>query len=172
METYSVWIVVVWVPYVVIVWFATIRIIAALFLKKTMQVAAVDAEMMMMEKLRQKEAFTKKLEDFFVHADVSGDGMMSASEFEQAMCDPGVQKWLAMIELEVYEVTALFNLLDDGDGEISFEEFLGGVLRMKGNARSIDAIAIMHEQHKLAKALESVITAVNLYIGPVPNVVA
>jgi len=155
-ENYSFWITVAWAPNVVLVWFATVRIIAALFLKKTMQVAAVDSEMMMMEKLRQKEAFTKKLRDFFDFADTSGDSMMSASEFEVALTDPSVQDWLSMLELEIYEVTALFNLLDDGDGQISFEEFLGGIMRMKGNARSIDAIAIMHEQFKLGRALESV----------------
>ena len=47
-----------------------------------------------------------------------------------------------MLDLEVHEVVSLFNLLDDGDGLITHDEFLNGVMRLKGHARSLDIIAI------------------------------
>merc|ERR1712019_286073 len=121
-----------------------------------MQVANNDQEMLVMQQIQQKEEFSHKLHEFFKSLDKSGDGYLSSEEFSDALGNPEVIAYLRIIGLEVYEVTALFNLLDDGDGAISFEEFLGGAVRLKGNARSVDSVAIMHGQHKILKLLESV----------------
>jgi len=138
-----------WVLYQVMIAFAVTRVVAALFLKQTLQVASSDEDMMVMEKLKQKEQFVEKLRRFFQEADTSGDGLLSPDEFEEMLRNPAVISMLQVLELEMYEVTALYNLLDDGEGEVSFEEFLSGAMRLKGNARAIDAITIAHEQHKI-----------------------
>merc|ERR1719517_122247 len=65
---------------------------------------------------------------------------------------------LQVLELEMYEVSALYNLLEDGEGEVSFEEFLSGAMRLKGNARSIDAITIAHEQNKIKAKIDDLST--------------
>jgi hypothetical protein len=140
-----------WIPYVVLVWFAVLRIISALFLKHTMEVASSDHEMMAMEKMKQKQTFGKKLFELFEAADSTGSGLVSAAEFQEVFSDE--QAWAALqaLELEVYEVSQLFNLLDNGRGEISFDEFLGGAMRLKGHSRALDTVAIMHEQHTLCR---------------------
>lgn len=145
-----------WAIYIAGVSFALLRVISALFLKETMRVANDDREMVMMEKLKQKEKFAVKLREFFEEADTSGDGFVSSGEFEAVLSNPSVKAWLHMLELEVYEVTALFNLLDDGDDKVSFEEFLQGAMRLKGNARAIDSVAIQHQQHKTMKIVEDI----------------
>merc|ERR1712151_25036 len=116
-----------------------------------------DAEMMVMSKLKEKEEFSNKLREFFIAADTSGDGRLSLEELEEILADPGVHAWLKVLELEVYEVMALFRLLDDNkDGTVSYEEFLGGTVRLKGNARAIDSILIMHEQNKIAQSVDAI----------------
>jgi len=119
-----------------------------------MTAAANDTEMMAMTRLKQKEKFAGKLRKFFEDADTSGDGLISADEMEDAMKKPTVMACLQVLELEVFEVTALFKLLDDGDGLVSFEEFVAGAMRLKGNARAIDSIAIMHETNKMKSKIE------------------
>jgi len=118
-------------------------------LKQTLKVAGSDEDMAVMEKLKQKEKFIDKLRSFFIEADTSGDGSLSRTEFEGMLENPAVLNMLHVLELEIYEVTALYNLLDDGEGEVSFEEFLSGAMRLKGSAKAIDAITIAHEQHKI-----------------------
>merc|ERR1712232_10632 len=51
---------------------------------------------------------------------------------------------------------SLFNLLDDGDGAVTQEEFLNGVMRLKGHARSLDIILI-------TKDLQTVIQQLNVH---------
>mmetsp|Transcript_29060 Transcript_29060/g.73815 ORF Transcript_29060/g.73815 Transcript_29060/m.73815 type:complete len:606 (+) Transcript_29060:99-1916(+) len=129
--------------------FAVIRIITALFLKETLAVAATDAEMMMQLKHKETEAFAMKMGQVFIAADSSMDGMVSWEEFSELMDDPKHMTLLHNMELEPHEIKALFNLLDDGDGNVSFEEFLKGMVRLKGQARSLDVLAILHDSSKI-----------------------
>ncbi|CAE7911691.1 scn4aa [Symbiodinium necroappetens] len=46
-----------------------------------------------------------------------------------------------------HEGTALFHILDNGDGEVTREEFIDGILRCKGPARAIDQL-VMHAELK------------------------
>merc|ERR1712217_972070 len=104
---------------------------------------------MVMNKLKEKEHFASKLREFFAAADTSGDGVLSLDELQEMLNDPEVVEWLKILELEIYEVMSLFELLDnDENGTVSYEEFVRGAMRLKGNARAIDSILIMHEQHK------------------------
>jgi hypothetical protein len=114
-----------------------------------------------MNKMKEKEKIVSKLRHFFAEVDTSGDGMIDKEEFEEVLEDMRMQAWLHVLELEVYEVTALFNLLDDGDGAISCEEFIGGAMRLKGNARAIDAITLMHEQHLIKHEIHKVGTGMH-----------
>jgi len=62
-----------------------------------------------------------------------------------------------VLELEQHEVWALFKLLDDNkDGTVSYDEFLGGAVRMKGAARAVDSILIMHEQNNVKRMLRTI----------------
>jgi len=66
-----------------------------------------------------------------------------------------VKAYLASIEIEVFEVDALFKLLADGDDIISYEEFLNGIMRLKGTARSQDVVGILHKLNQLQRELGS-----------------
>jgi hypothetical protein len=150
---FSPWFALFWVFYVLAVYFAVIRVLSALFLNTTMNVANQDEEMMMMAKIKEMEKFTERVGYFFQEADTSGDGMIDRDEFETILEDDRMKVWLEALGLEVYEVQALFNLLCDDVGEISYEDFLGGAKRMKGQAKAIDSITIMHGQHKLKNSI-------------------
>jgi len=44
--------------------------------------------------------------------------------------------------------------LDDGDGEVSFDEFWGSAMCLKGWARSIDTFTIMRSLNELMHVVE------------------
>merc|ERR1712224_260695 len=115
---------------------------------------------------KSKDKFAQKLRRFFEEADSSGDGLISQEEFVEIMEKPETKETFSALELELHEITGLFNMLDDGDGTISFDEFLAGALRLKGNARSIDAVAIMHEHHKIGKKLDTLDEILQLFLRP------
>jgi len=165
-EKVSPWFATFWVFYQVVIGFAIMRIIGAIFLNETIRAASSDAEAEVLDKLKEKEAFADKLRQFFNAADTSGDGALSLEELETAVKEPGVDAWLKALQLEIYEVIALFNLLDDNeDGTVSCEEFLGGAVRLKGNARAIDSILLMHEQNRIRTDIEALRRLMECLIG-------
>jgi len=131
--------------YVSVVVFAVTRIITALFLKDTLQIAANDADMMVQEQMASKQRYTEKLRDLFELADASGNGSITLEEFEAVCRIPEVHTYFHLLELEIGEVQALFNMLDDGDGAVSYDEFMRGIIRLKGQARSMDVITVMRD---------------------------
>lgn len=151
----SEWYCIFWIAYQVVIGFAVMRVIGALFLNETIRAANSDGEAEVLRKMKEKEAFSQKVYQFFTAADASGDGRLSYEELETALQEPGVEAWLKALELEIHEAYTLFNLLDDDrDGEVSYEEFLHSALRLKGNARAIDSIMIMHEQAKIGDEIK------------------
>jgi len=131
--------------YVTLVIFAIIRIITAIFLKETLATAAGDAALAVQEKVRSKEQYVSRLEEIFLEADDDGNGVITRSEMDRAVNNPVVLHYLSILEIEVHEVEPLFDLLDDGDGQVTIKEFCQGVMRLKGQARSLDVISIMHD---------------------------
>lgn len=145
----SPWYAVFFMSYILGVVFAVIRIITAIFLKRTLQVASQDEELMVSEKLKERESYLRKLRIFFEEADASGDGAISLDEFEKILANPKVRPWFQLLELEFHEADHLFKLLDDGDGLITIDDFIEGLLRLKGHAWSIDVVSLQREVGKV-----------------------
>merc|ERR1712232_671951 len=58
---------------------------------------------------------------------------------------PTIKHYLSILDLDVHDAEGLFHLLDDGDGQVTLAEFVSGVERMKGQARSADMVALLHQ---------------------------
>jgi len=134
--------------YIVAVVFAIFRIISALFLRDTLALAAADADIAIQDKMNQKEAYAAKLLEFFLAADVSGDGHLTHSEFDAMLTDPKVKTWFSIMEVDVHETAEFFSLLANDQGLVSAEEFVKSIPRLKGQARAQDLIAVrLKSQH-------------------------
>jgi len=142
--------------YVTAVVFAVTRIITALFLKDTMRIAQQDAEMMVQEKMREKLQVVDTLKEIFILADTSGDGLLSFSEFKSLVARPKIAAWLDVLGLDVKDVHTLFHLLDNGDGQIDAEEFVNGMMELKGFAREMDVIQIRHDTKRIMSKCDTI----------------
>jgi len=155
-EEVSPWYALFWVFYVVLIGFAVIRVMGALFLSATLRAAGEDADMMVLRRLKDKAKYCRRLQAFFTEADVSCDGRLDKDELHNVLQDPLCQARLHALELEIYEVNALFDILDDGEGGVNFEDFQEAALKLKGTARAVDTIQIMHQQQKLRASMHDI----------------
>jgi len=137
------------VIYVAGVVFAIIRIITALFLKETMQVAADDAHRVIQERMEERRAYVEKLRELFLEVDPTGDGIITLQDFEAILRNPLAQGLLRSLDLGMHDIQCLFNMIDDGDGKITYDEFLHGTMRWKVQARSQDVVAVLHDSEKI-----------------------
>lgn len=144
-----------WIFYVVIVNFAMMRVVAALFLKQTMQVAAVDADRQALEQLKHRERYATMLEEIFQRGDTSGDGAISAAEFCVMIEDEAILGIFDRMDIELPEIKMLFAVLCDEDGLADYEEFLQGALKLKNSARCIDMIQVLHQLGKIKQSVSN-----------------
>lgn len=132
--------------------FAVINVVNAVFVQQTLQVAKGDEEVLFLEKQKAEEKYFKNVAKIFEKLDTSGDGLLSWSEFEQLLEDPKLRFLLDKLEIAAGDLKVLFDLLDDtGDGEISVEEFIEGVTRFKGNAKSLDVGQVLLRSRRLER---------------------
>jgi len=160
-EDVNPWFIVFWAFYIGGIVFAVTRVITATFIRETLDVAGQQADILVYERMRNRDTYLKKLQLFFSEADVSGDGFVDQWEFDAIMTNPRVRSWLSELELEVHETYALFNLIDDGDGRITYDEFIDGVVRLKGQARCVDVVAI----HRDLERVSHLLTLVSDHLG-------
>merc|ERR1712048_1070735 len=139
--------------YVSFVVFAVIRVITAIFLKETLDAAENDADVAVSERRAKTAADLDKLRRIFIHSDKNGDGMVTFAEFESVMSQTDVQHYLSSLDLEIDEYKMLFTLLDDGDGIITYDEFIDGLSRLKGQARTLDMVALQLDLKKVLKIM-------------------
>merc|ERR1711920_646518 len=144
--------------YIAGVVFAMTRIITALFLKDTLAIANTDADMQINAKMKEKQSYAKKLQDFFEEVDASGeaDGYITEQEFVAMLNEPRAAAYLAYLEIDPTESLHLFRVIDDGDGRISSEEFVKSALRLKGQARAQDLVILMHELKNMRRDVEMI----------------
>eukprot|EP00931_Biecheleriopsis_adriatica_P067331 TRINITY_DN41488_c0_g1_i1.p1 TRINITY_DN41488_c0_g1~~TRINITY_DN41488_c0_g1_i1.p1 ORF type:complete len:568 (-),score=77.90 TRINITY_DN41488_c0_g1_i1:168-1871(-) len=155
----------VFIIYRCLVGFAILNVVGAVFIQQTMKVAQADHDYMMTSKQKQVANYCKKLKTFFRQLDTSGDGLLSWDEFSAVLEKPDLLTWMSTLELEPHDLVDLFHMIDDGDGEISVDEFLEGAVRLRGSARSIDVAQLLASTRKLDAKIEAVLNGVAYLSG-------
>merc|ERR1712039_261159 len=85
--------------------------------------------------------------------DENGAGVIMRDEFEVALQQPRVRNWFGALEIDVSDVPKVFELLDDGNGEIDKTQFITGLRKLKGTAQSIDMIRVVKELERIRATL-------------------
>ena len=78
----------------------------------------------------------KKMTMLLKEADRGNDGQLSQENFNSILQDSAVRLWLSSMELDTTDASRLFGLLDkSGDGNLSLNELIKGVMKLKGLGR-------------------------------------
>merc|ERR1719193_2489457 len=89
---------------------------------------------------------------------MDGSGSVNWPEFQAMLECPSVKAWLGMLELDVHDMEMVFNLLDDGDGHVTFDEFISGVMRCRGGARGVDVASLLSCSKQMMEELQGIAT--------------
>eukprot|EP00929_Paragymnodinium_shiwhaense_P119877 TRINITY_DN9178_c0_g2_i2.p1 TRINITY_DN9178_c0_g2~~TRINITY_DN9178_c0_g2_i2.p1 ORF type:complete len:621 (+),score=101.61 TRINITY_DN9178_c0_g2_i2:86-1948(+) len=136
--------------YQILVSFAVIKVIEAVFLQETIKLAATNDDLVIMEKNRWEAMQETKVRALFNEADESGDGYVDYDEFMMIMSDDKVVSWLEAIDVEVEDPRMVWELLCSwskcpGGSKLNAQAFVKGVGRLKGWAKSLDLLRMLRE---------------------------
>merc|ERR1711879_485229 len=84
-----------------------------------------------------------ELRSTFQLCDDNRDGQLSWSELESHLHEDHVHWLLYTLGIEFHDLAEVFHMLDmDGKDAVTIDEFVAGLKRVGGNARSVDVCAI------------------------------
>ncbi|CAE7816129.1 Cacna1i, partial [Symbiodinium necroappetens] len=84
------------------------------------------------------------------------DGTVSEERLQELLAHPEVAAYFNVLDLDVQETSVFFHIIDNGDGEVTLDEFIDGILRCKGNARAVDSMAIRADLKKLTTKVNKI----------------
>jgi len=152
-ENVSEWYMLFFLAHKLVIGFSVVSVITAVFIQETFKVATTDDRIMIMNKERGRKTNAAKIGALFEH-----EGAGDYIDFEQiknVLANPEKRIRLAAMELDVRDPRTFFSLLDkDGDGQISFDELLDGVARLKGQARSYDVLSLQSSTVELKELVQ------------------
>eukprot|EP00929_Paragymnodinium_shiwhaense_P103177 TRINITY_DN6648_c0_g5_i1.p1 TRINITY_DN6648_c0_g5~~TRINITY_DN6648_c0_g5_i1.p1 ORF type:complete len:719 (-),score=134.08 TRINITY_DN6648_c0_g5_i1:115-2271(-) len=143
--------------YRTVVGFAVLKVMTGIFIAETFRVASTDDDIMIMQRERQVKTHIKRMTTLLHEADDSQDGCLDMEEFRDILSDSRVQKWLAAQEIEVKDADLVFQMVDfNGDGRLSVEDLVRGFARLKGPAKAMDVVTVVHGANRLESLLVTV----------------
>jgi len=137
-ENVSEWFSVFFLLYRCVLGFAVLNVVNAVFVQQTMKTASSDEELAFKQKEKDIAAYARKVRRLFQTMDDSNDGAISLEEFSKLVTSPKLKFWMSQLELEYHDLLSLFEFLDNGDEQITLQEFIEGASRLRGHAKALD----------------------------------
>jgi len=124
--------------------FAIMNTVLAVIVEHTLSEAIDQKDDMIKKAQAQLHRSIEHLADLFGSADMNRDGVLSKDEFVKALTSPETRKLLQGMELgeefgclDAEEVAILYDTIDvDDSGELTPQEFVKGIMQMRGVARA------------------------------------
>ncbi|CAL1167465.1 unnamed protein product [Cladocopium goreaui] len=139
-----------------VIGFAVVGVINGVFIQETFKVASSDNQIMMRQKERSYKLHEMKMRQLFMEADTDGDGFVNADEWRELVSHPAVQLWLGSMDLDAADADGLYELIHDldQDGDLTMDELIRGVARLKGTARSYDLQMLLRQVLALTESVD------------------
>jgi len=135
--------VVIFVGFITFVILAVLNIVTGIVVETAISKAQGEKDSMIHEAMQKKKESLEEVEQLFNEIDLDGSGSVTRAELEEFLKDERMQAYLIALELEPSETMQLFEVLDvDGGGQVDIREFADGVMRFKGDAKSLEVAAL------------------------------
>lgn len=155
-EKVSEWFMLLCILHKLVIGFAVVGVINGVFIQETFKVASSDNQIMMRQKERSYKLHEMKMRQLFMEADTDGDGFVNADEWRELVSHPAVQLWLGSMDLDAADADGLYELIHDldQDGDLTMDELIRGVARLKGTARSYDLQMLLRQVLALTESVD------------------
>jgi len=143
--------------FIILAIFGVLNIVTSVFVDCAMQSTQKYRELMVQEKLRDKEMYVQHIEQIFKQIDEDCSGSIGFEEIESFLNDKRLelQEYFEALDVNASDARSLFQLLDeDGSGSINMKEFCEGCMRLKGEARSFDINCMIYECKRNFKRMD------------------
>eukprot|EP00928_Gymnodinium_smaydae_P030979 TRINITY_DN22891_c0_g1_i1.p1 TRINITY_DN22891_c0_g1~~TRINITY_DN22891_c0_g1_i1.p1 ORF type:complete len:736 (+),score=99.75 TRINITY_DN22891_c0_g1_i1:158-2209(+) len=124
--------------FIVFVTLVVLNVMTGIFCESAIDAAQSDKEHVIACQLQNAERYAAELQDLFQSWDTSGDGNITAEEFEAQLEDKRVVALFQSLDIDAADASEFFSLLDrNGGGCVDCQEFIEGCIRLRGGAKAV-----------------------------------
>jgi len=153
----------IFMSYIAFTVLALTNVVTGVFVEGALKSAKMEEEAVVLETLTR----------MFESCDSQNEGQISTEEFQARLQSDEMTRYLLSIDVDPGEAHMLCSLMDNNqNGVIDYEEFVGGCLRIRGTAKAIDTIVLLHEVNEVRRDLgqffswtEEALAAVNTAVA-------
>jgi len=125
--------------YIAISTLAIMNVVTGVFVESALATVKNDKDVVMMNNVRE----------LYDKADVDSDGFLTWPEFESKLSSKAQQEIFKGLDIDTDDAYFVFCLLDtEGVGRVNLESLMNGCLRLRGEAKAVDVMTIMHESRQ------------------------
>jgi len=153
---YENWTWIFFILYLSITTFAIMNVVVAVIVENTLDQAVNQKDDLMKRQEHEKHQACAKIYEVFLAADADGSGDVTKEEFLSALERADVVTCLQDVGIDVRQAENLFNILDyDESGSLDAQEFIEGVLKARGEAKSKDVLAVQCDVWRCEKKMKT-----------------
>lgn len=142
-----------YVAYMLFVTVGVMNVLTGVFLCSAE--AFTDFNLVVQKEDAKVEMFVDQILDLFKALDINHTGVVDWTTFSNVLKDDAVRSYFASLEIEPTHIRLIFDLLDpDHQGKIDVHDFVTGMVRLKGEAKAVDARIIQRQLDLLPVLLE------------------
>lgn len=146
-----------YIVFIFFMFFGMINVVTGFFCEHAADIVIADKSAAVEEQKREKTKYIEQFRSIFLSMDEDGSGEISLAELEAKSDQEALHAYLAQLDMDFYACLDVWELLDlDGNGILDVDEFVEGLLSLRGLAKTIDLAAVSNMIKKELMSLAEV----------------
>jgi len=140
--------------YIFINLFSVLNVVNGVFVDGAIELGKRDRNMMIRKQGQKREASSQHLVELLRDMDTEGHGFITRDEFMRGMHRYEVREFMRALSIDLKDADKMYSLLDrNNDGMVDIVEFVQGMEKMRGEAKSSDIHFLMMQCEVIAETL-------------------
>lgn len=136
--------------------FGLLNVIVGVIVENTLNAAQQNEETQAKRRDAHFNMEVENLRRLFAEADVNENGTMDRDEMHVVVNDKSARLVLEELHIPTDNPDELFNIFDvDGSGELDIEEFITGIMRLKGSASAKDMLSCVLTSKAILRSVQT-----------------
>eukprot|EP00933_Yihiella_yeosuensis_P047036 TRINITY_DN42688_c0_g1_i1.p1 TRINITY_DN42688_c0_g1~~TRINITY_DN42688_c0_g1_i1.p1 ORF type:complete len:237 (-),score=45.90 TRINITY_DN42688_c0_g1_i1:73-756(-) len=135
--------------------FAVLNVITGVFCQTAIEAAASNIDLVTVKLKEDKENLKGTIRNIFNMFDEDKSDSVSYVEFMEKLEEDECVSMLASLQIEVHDAWTLLRLIDqDSSGEVDMDEFVDGILKLRGPAKATHMAEARYENKMMRRKIK------------------
>lgn len=141
--------------FIAFTYFAVLNVVTGIFCQHAIETASQNEDLLVHEQMANRALHVTRIQNLFRTMDDDESGVLTFDELNKHISTTGVQAIFEALHIDTSDAWTLFNILaNSGKNEVNVDEFVTGLMHLKGNAKRIDLVEVKSMIRQVMSSLQ------------------